>query len=241
MGSGAWLRSSRQYCWLWGVMGKGNTCQDSFETKEQHIEENQPVVGTNRIEPFPVFRQPQIKCISHLATTENKLKWFSFHKWLILIAYLMRCWPDFPSALMQTHMTYSPFVHVLSVMLYFYHSSRISSVFELQSRCSTEFMDHDLPSIPHSTVHQSWWSNPIKRRVVCPQVCGQSILEEWQHNKDYQLAFTISPAWSVWTRVMPAHSFGPAVGPLVFGDEAAHTHLCTHTHRNMSAHTKSQK
>lgn len=144
MGSGAWLRSSRQYCWLWGVMGKANTCQDSFETKEQHTGENQPVVGTSRIEPFPVFRQPQIKCISHLATTENKLKWCSLHKWLILIAYLMRWWPDFPSALMQTHMTYSPFVHVLSVMLYFYHSSRIP----LFPSCRV--------SVPLSSFHGPW-------------------------------------------------------------------------------------
>lgn len=101
------------------LLGKGNTCRDSFETKEKHTEENQPVVQTSRIEPLPVFRQPQIKCISHLATTENKLQWCSFHKWLIVIAYLMRCWPDFPSAWMQTHMTYSPFVHILSVMVYF--------------------------------------------------------------------------------------------------------------------------
>lgn len=101
------------------LLGKGNTCRDSFETKEQHTEENQPTEGTSRIEPFPVFRQPQVKCFSHLATTENKLEWCGFHKWLISIAYLRRCWPDFPSALMQTHMTYSLFVHVLSVMVHF--------------------------------------------------------------------------------------------------------------------------
>lgn len=124
-----------------------------------------------------------------------------------------------------------------------YHSSRVSSVSELQSLCSIEFlfMDHDLPSSPHSAVHQSWRSNPIKRRVVCPQVCGQSILEEWQHNKDYQLAFTISPAWSMWIRVMPHIPLGLLLALLCLVNESTHTHLCTPAHRNMSAHTKSQK
>ena len=87
------------------------------------------------------------------------------------------------------------------------------------------------PPVPTAQCTSSWRSNPINRRVVCPQVCGQSILEESQHNKDYQLAFAISPAWSMWTRVMPAHSFGPSVGPLCLVNEAVHTHLWTHTHR----------
>lgn len=105
--------------------------------------------------------------------------------------------------------------------------------------CSIEFlfMDHDFPSSPHNTVHQSWRSNPIKRRVACPQVCGQSVLEEWQHNKDYQLAFAISPAWSMWTRVMPAHSFGPSVGPLVFGEwSSTYTPVHTYTQKHERTH-----
>lgn len=84
-------------------------------------------------------------------------------------------------------------------------------------------------------------SNPIKRRVVCPQACGQSILEEWQHNKDYQFAFTISPAWSMWIRVMPHVPLGLLLALLCLVNESIHTHLCTPAHRNMSAHTKSQK
>ena len=166
---------------------------------EQHTEENQPIVGTSRVEPIPVFRQPQIKGISHFANTENKLKLCNFHKWLILITYRMRSWPDFPSALIQMHRIYSQSIcsYIFSYGLFFiavsgfplFPSSRVSVPPNFL------FMDYDLPSYPKSKVYQNSQSNTVKKKIACPQVCSQTILEELQQNKDYRLVFTTSLAW----------------------------------------------
>ena len=79
------------------------------------------------------------------------------------------------------------------------------------------------PPVPTAQCTRVDGSNPIKRRVVCPQACGQSILEEWQHNKDYQFAFTISPAWSIWIRVMPHVPLGLLLALLCLVNESTHT------------------